>query len=118
MVRKFALFALSIFVSLLIPSLIRAEICVTTGEGYASLSKEPLDEITDLMVSPRPEDEQRLSQVLKKYLADEYIFPLKAGIEVETGPLWDRGRPVWIKPVGSKKEYYVLRIGIKNCRPE
>jgi len=94
-----------------------AEICVTTGEGYASLAREPLDEITDLMVSPRPEDQERLNRALKKYLSEDYIFTLKAGVEVRTY-LGEKGRPIQVTPVGSSKSYWVMWNGIKNCRSE
>ena len=95
-----------------------AEVCETTAEGYGSVSKEAIQKIADLTVSPRPDDEAILKQTVQKYLADSLIFPLKAGVRVEVGPRWDKNQPIWIRPIGSTKEYYVMSNGIKNCRPE
>ena len=97
---------------------VHAEICETTGEGYGSPSKEAIQKIADLTFSPRPDDEAILKQTVQKYLADGLIFALKTGVRVEVGPRWDKNQPIWIRPIGSTKEYFVMINGIKNCRPE
>jgi hypothetical protein len=93
---------------------LRADTCVTNGKGYASMDRQPLQRIFDLMVSPRPGDEKILSETIRTFLSEGKIFTPKAGIRVE-GYVGGPDGVLFVFPLGSSKGYYVLRECLSDC---
>jgi len=93
--------------------------CITTGKGYASKSKDAIQTINRLMVSPVPGDERRLAELVSKWLAQGYIFVPKKGTKVYSDirrRYCDRGEAPNMRPVGSDQRWYVTCNALERCQ--
>ncbi len=91
--------------------------CFTSGKGYASKSEQAIRTILDLRVSLVPEDEQRLREMVNKWLADRHVFVPRSGVEVNIifGNV-PNDMPIFVRPEGSEQTFYITREGLENCR--
>ncbi len=91
--------------------------CMTSGKGYASRSEQAIRTIMDLRASIVPGDDERLQNMLNKWLADKHVFVPRAGIELNIvfGSV-PKDFPIFVNPEGSEQTFYITWEGLENCR--